>query len=73
MDTIANTAVLFRKTGNDQVLGLFNFCDSIVKVRVTIEDALDTYREAFNNDKIIVKKDTYFTLNPWGFSILEKK
>jgi glycosidase len=73
MDTIANTAVLFRKTGDDQVLGLFNFSDSIVKVRVTIEEALGKYREAFNDDKIFVKKDTYFTLNPWGFSILVKQ
>jgi glycosidase len=73
MDTIANTTVIFRQTGNDQVLGLFNFSDSIVKIRVTIPEALGKYREAFNNDKIFVKKDTYFTLNPWGFSILEKK
>jgi glycosidase len=73
MDTIANTAVIFRQTGNDKVVGVFNFSDSIVKVRVTIDDALDKYREVFNNDRIFVKKDTYFTLNPWGFSILEKQ
>jgi hypothetical protein len=70
MDTITNSAVLFRKTGDDQVLGLFNFSDSIVKVRVTIDDAPGKYREIFNDEKISVKKDTYFTLNPWGFSIL---
>jgi glycosidase len=72
MDTIANTAVIFRQTGNDNVLGLFNFSDSIVKIRVTIPEALDKYREVFNNDRIQVNKDTYFTLNPWAFSILEK-
>ncbi len=54
-------------------LVLFNFSDSIVKVRVTLEDALGKYREVFNDDRIFVKKDTYFTLNPWAFSILEKK
>ena len=52
---------------------VFNFSDNIVKVRVTIEEALGKYREAFNDDRIFVKKDTYFTLNPWGFSILEKE
>jgi glycosidase len=73
MDTIANTAVIYRQTGNDKVLGLFNFSDSIVKIRVTIEDALGEYKDVFNDEKIYVKKDTYFTLNPWGFSVLEKK
>jgi glycosidase len=73
MDTLANTAVIFRQTGNDKVLGLFNFSDSIVKVRVNLEEAFDNYREVFKDDRIFVKKDTYFTLNPWAFSILEKK
>jgi glycosidase len=73
VDTTTNTAVLFRQTGNDKVIGVFNFSDNIVKVRVPIEEALGKYREVFKNEKIFVKKDTYFTLNPWGFSILEER
>lgn len=73
VDTITNSAVLFRQTGKHKVIGVFNFSDNIVKISVPIEEARGKYREAFNNDKIFVKKDTYFTLNPWAFSILEKK
>jgi glycosidase len=73
VDTVTNTAVLFRQTGDNKILGVFNFSHNIVKVNAHIEEALGKYREAFNNDKIFVKKDTYFTLNPWGFSILEKQ
>lgn len=72
VDTITNTAILFRQTGDDKVIGAFNFSDNIVKVRVPIKEALGKYHDVFNHDKIFVKKDTYFTLNPWGFSILEK-
>ncbi len=71
VDTITNTIAIFRQTGEDKVIGVFNFSDNIVKTGVPMEEALGKYREAFNNDKIFVKADTYFTLQPWGFSILE--
>jgi len=73
VDTTNNTAVLFRRTGNDKVLGIFNFSGNDVKVNVPIQEAFGKYREAFNGEKIFVKYDRYFTLNPWGFSILERE
>jgi len=71
VDSTTNTAVLFRETGKDRVIGVFNFSGNDVKVRVPIDKAYGRYNDVFNGRYIHVKKDIFFTLNPWGFSILE--
>jgi glycosidase len=73
IDTVQNTFVIFRETGDSKVIGLFNFSDAETKAGVPIEGALGKYEDVFNHQNINVKKDTYFTLHPWGFSILAER
>jgi len=72
-DSITYVATLFRSSGNNGVLGIFNFSDQTVKMKLPITEAIGTYREVFTGEKFKIKKNTELNLKPWEIIVLEKE
>lgn len=70
-DSIADCLAILRVKDTDKVLGLFNFSDAPVQVKIPIKDAPGKYTDVFTNKTYKIGRNSYVALNPWEIAILE--
>ena len=72
-DSVNQSVVLLRISGENKVLGLFNFSDKPVNMRVTLAEAFDKYWDIFTGDAYRIRKKTEIQLDPWEYLVLEQQ
>ena len=70
-DSVTHAATVFRSSGENRVLGIFNFSDREVSLKLPVPEAKGTYKEIFSGEMRKIRKNREFKLAPWGFMILE--
>lgn len=72
-DSVNQSVVLLRTSGENKVLGLFNFSDKPVSMSVPFAEAYDKYWDIFSGDSYRLRKKTQFQLDPWEYLVLEQQ
>ncbi len=72
-DSVNHSVQLLRTSGENKVLGLFNFSDKPVSMRVPFAEAFDKYWDAFTGDAYRLRKKTEIQLDPWEYLVLEQQ
>jgi glycosidase len=70
-DSLNHVATLFRSSGKNKVLGIFNFSDQQAKAKSLIPESKGIYRDIFSGKTVKIRKNSEFTMEPWGFMVLE--
>lgn len=72
-DSVNQSAVLFRISGDYKVLGMFNFSDNPVSMSVPMVEAFDKYWDVLTGDAYRLRKKTEIQLDPWEYLVLEQQ
>jgi 1,4-alpha-glucan branching enzyme len=71
-DSVSQFTVILRTSGNDKVLGIFNFSDKKIQQKITIPEAYGKYQEVFSGTTYKISKNKSVALEPWEFLVLEQ-
>ena len=72
-DSVNHSVVLLRTSGENKVLGLFNFSDKPVSMKVSLEEAFGKYWDVFTGDAYKLHKKTEVQLDPYEYLVLEQQ
>ncbi|MFO7369776.1 MAG: alpha-amylase family glycosyl hydrolase, partial [Bacteroidales bacterium] len=72
-DSVNHSVVLLRTSGENKVLGLFNFSDKPVSMKVPFVEASDKYWDVFSGDAYRLRKKSEIQLDPWEYLVLEQQ
>jgi 1,4-alpha-glucan branching enzyme len=70
-DTLSDWLAVLRINGENKVLGLFNFSERPVEIKVPLNNASGKYTELLSNQPYKIGRNSYISLKPWEFAILE--
>ena len=70
-DSVFQTATLFRSSGENKVLGIFNFSDRDVSLKLPVPEARGTYKDIFSGEQKKIRKNQEIKLEPWEYWVLE--
>jgi glycosidase len=69
-DSVTQTATLFRSSGENKVLGIFNFSDRAVSLKLPVSEARGTYHDIFSGEQKKIRKNREIELEPWEYLVL---
>ncbi|MBN1790703.1 MAG: alpha-amylase [Bacteroidales bacterium] len=70
-DSVTQTATLFRSSGENKVLGIFNFSGRAISLKVPVAEARGTYKDIFSGEQKRIRKNREIQLEPWEYWVLE--
>ncbi len=70
-DSVSHTATMFRSSGENKVLGIFNFSDREVSLKLPAPEARGTYKDIFSGEQKKIRKNREIKLGPWEYWVLE--
>lgn len=72
-DSVKNIAIVVRESGNDKVVGIFNFSGTPVNTEIPSKaEAYGTYTDLFTGQSVRIKQRRMVSLKPWEYLILSK-
>jgi glycosidase len=72
-DTVNHVATLVRTSGNNCVIGFFNFGTNAVTLRLPFPEITGVFRDVFTDNLVKIKKDKEIKVDPNYFVLLEKE
>jgi len=63
----------YRESNGDKVISLINFSDVKLDVNLNTAPFSDSYNEVFNGEKITIKEQSAFSLEPWGYRVMTNR
>jgi glycosidase len=72
-DTLAQTVSIMRTSGENCVIGFFNFSNQPVILQPAMLEKKTKFRNVFTDEIRKIKKTSQLSIKPWEFILLEKQ